>query len=93
MDYAHKLRVLHRDIKPGNVMLTFDGKVKVMDFGLAAQINNGFTHVSSACHGTSGTHSYMAPEQWRGTRFGDGQKWQKKGYRYGMACLRRHTVV
>ena len=66
LDYAHELKVMHRDIKPSNVMVTLDGKVKVMDFGLAAQIYSSLTHVSMAYHGTSGTRSYMAPEQWRG---------------------------
>ena len=66
LDYAHQLKVMHRDIKPSNVMLTLDGKVKVMDFGLAAQIYSSLTHVSRAYHGTSGTRAYMAPEQWRG---------------------------
>ena len=66
LDYAHDLKVMHRDIKPSNVMLTLDGKVKVMDFGLAAQIYSSLTHVSRAYHGTSGTRAYMAPEQWRG---------------------------
>ncbi len=66
LDYAHELKVMHRDIKPSNVMLTLDGKVKLMDFGLAAQIYSSLTHVSRAYHGTSGTRAYMAPEQWRG---------------------------
>ena len=66
LDYAHSMKVMHRDIKPGNIMLTTDGKVKVMDFGLAAQIHSSLSHVSMAYHGTSGTQGYMAPEQWRG---------------------------
>ncbi|MBR3708249.1 MAG: protein kinase, partial [Lentisphaeria bacterium] len=40
--------------------------VKVLDFGLAAQIHTSMTRVSMAYHGTSGTGPYMAPEQWRG---------------------------
>ena len=66
LDFAHESKVMHRDIKPGNIMLTSDGKVKVMDFGLAAQIHSSLSHVSMAYRGTSGTQSYMAPEQWRG---------------------------
>ncbi len=66
LDYAHRQRVIHRDIKPGNIMISADGSVKVLDFGLAAQIHTSMTRVSMAYHGTSGTGPYMAPEQWRG---------------------------
>ena len=66
LDYAHKQRVMHRDIKPGNIMINSDGDIKVLDFGLAAQIHTSMTRVSMAYHGTSGTGPYMAPEQWRG---------------------------
>ena len=66
LDYAHKQKIIHRDIKPGNIMIAADGSIKVLDFGLAAQIHTSMTRVSMAYHGTSGTGPYMAPEQWRG---------------------------
>jgi len=66
LDYAHQEKVIHRDIKPGNVMINAEGYVKVLDFGLAAQIHTSMTRVSMAYQGTGGTALYMAPEQWRG---------------------------
>ena len=66
LDYAHKQKIIHRDIKPGNIMINAAGDIKVLDFGLAAQIHTSMTRVSMAYHGTSGTGPYMAPEQWRG---------------------------
>ncbi|MBR2428184.1 MAG: SUMF1/EgtB/PvdO family nonheme iron enzyme [Lentisphaeria bacterium] len=66
LDYAHEMKIIHRDIKPGNIMIDAHGKIKVLDFGLAAQIHTSMTRISMAYHGTSGTGPYMAPEQWEG---------------------------
>ncbi|MBQ7175861.1 MAG: serine/threonine protein kinase, partial [Victivallales bacterium] len=66
LDFAHQERVMHRDIKPGNIMLCPNGKVKVLDFGLAAQIRSSMSRVSMAYSGNSGTRQYKAPEQWEG---------------------------
>ena len=66
LDYAHEMKIMHRDIKPGNIMIDKLGRIKVLDFGLAAQIHTSLTRVSMAYHGTSGTGPYMAPEQWEG---------------------------
>ena len=66
LDYAHEQKIIHRDIKPGNIMIDTEGRVKVLDFGLAAQIQTSMTRVSMALQGTSGTAPYMAPEQWKG---------------------------
>ena len=63
LGYAHGKGVTHRDIKPENVMVTEDGIVKLMDFGLA--IVEGATRLTRP-GGISGTLQYMAPEQVRG---------------------------
>jgi serine/threonine protein kinase len=63
LSYAHQLNVIHRDIKPGNMMLTPQGVVKVMDFGIA----RSDTDLTLTLAGTSlGTVNYMSPEQVKG---------------------------
>jgi serine/threonine protein kinase len=61
-DYAHSRGVVHRDIKPGNIMITTDGAVKVVDFGIARIMDASKTQTGSLL----GTLSYMSPEQLRG---------------------------
>src|SRR5215471_15532582 len=72
---AHERGILHRDLKPANIKLTPDGKVKVLDFGLAkafqeqqaAMLSNSPTLVSASVPGVIlGTAAYMSPEQAKG---------------------------
>ena len=74
MDYAHQRKIIHRDIKPSNVMVETheDGTftVRVLDFGLAAEVRSSMNRVSKEVSGTSGTRQYMAPEQWAGKKQG-----------------------
>jgi len=66
LDYAHTQKVIHRDVKPENVMVDDEGGVKVLDFGLAAQIRSSQSRTSAAVTSRGGTPGYKSPEQWRG---------------------------
>ena len=64
LDYAHQRGVIHRDIKPGNIVLDDRGRVTVTDFGIAKEIQEG--SFSASGH-LLGTPYYMSPEQYLGT--------------------------
>jgi eukaryotic-like serine/threonine-protein kinase len=68
--YAHQKGVIHRDIKPHNILLTEDGTPKLADFGLAR--GTGDMTITRSTGG-AGTPVYMAPEQWISARDADGR--------------------
>ncbi|WP_307802880.1 Stk1 family PASTA domain-containing Ser/Thr kinase [Frigoribacterium sp. PvP032] len=65
LEYSHRAGVVHRDIKPGNVMITHSGQVKVMDFGIARAISDSSATVAQTTT-ILGTAQYFSPEQARG---------------------------
>ena len=103
LDYAHSEKIVHRDVKPSNVMVETLAaeppqavdhghggalppgapkiRVRILDFGLAAEIRSSMSRISTEQGDTSGTRPYMAPEQWLG-RKQDGRTDQ-----YALACV------
>ncbi|MEV4776611.1 Stk1 family PASTA domain-containing Ser/Thr kinase [Microbacterium sp. LWH12-1.2] len=65
LDYSHRAGVIHRDIKPGNVMVTDKGQVKVMDFGIARAVSDSSSTVAETTQ-IIGTAAYFSPEQAKG---------------------------
>jgi eukaryotic-like serine/threonine-protein kinase len=65
---AHAEGIIHRDLKPGNLRETLDGRLKILDFGLARtmQVDMDVTQSIATTSGVVGTLPYMAPEQLRG---------------------------
>jgi len=66
--YAHNKKVIHKDIKPQNMMLTKEGVIKLMDFGIAETVHSSMSRLKKT--GSSGTLVYMSPEQLRGKDVG-----------------------
>lgn len=85
LDYCHRQGVYHRDLKPENLLLSSDGHLKVIDFGIA--VMEGAPRVTwRGFSGLMGTPEYMSPEQIRGERGG------AKSDIYATGCLLYHLI-
>jgi beta-lactam-binding protein with PASTA domain/predicted Ser/Thr protein kinase len=80
LEYSHRAGIIHRDIKPGNVMLTRAGTVKVMDFGIARAIADA-SATMTATAAVIGTAQYLSPEQAKG------EKVDARSDLYSTGCL------
>ncbi len=84
LDFAFsRYRVVHRDVKPANVLIGRDGRLRITDFGIATLAPDVTAERSMAHHHPVGTPAYMAPEQWLGLPL-DGRTDQ-----YGLAATVR----
>jgi eukaryotic-like serine/threonine-protein kinase len=94
---AHQQGIVHRDLKPGNLRLTTDGRLKILDFGLAQLVpqasDHGLAETLTKSYEVTGTLPYMAPEQLRGDA-ADARSdvWSAGAVLYEMATGRRPFV-
>jgi len=85
-DYAHKRGIIHRDIKPGNMMISKEGTVKVVDFGIARVLQSSKTQTGMLI----GTFAYMAPEQYHGEHADErSDLWSFGVLLYELVCYQR----
>jgi serine/threonine-protein kinase len=86
LDFSHRNGIVHRDVKPGNVMITPQGTVKVMDFGIARAVSDSAATMTSTA-AVIGTAQYLSPEQARG------ESVDARSDVYSMGCLLYELVA
>jgi hypothetical protein len=88
LQHAHERGMVHRDVKPDNLMLTADGTVKVLDFGLATLLVDGGAEGLTGTSVIMGTPDYMAPEQAE-----DAHKADSRADVYSLGCTLYHLLA
>eukprot|EP00760_Papus_ankaliazontas_P031836 PhM_4_TR5491/c0_g1_i1/m.1020/K08857/NEK1_4_5; NIMA (never in mitosis gene a)-related kinase 1/4/5 len=92
MDHIHKGRMMHRDVKTANIMLSSSGLLKIADFGFSRKYDD--TVSGALGHTLCGTPYYLAPEIWRKQRYSKkADIWSLGVVLYEMMCLRRPFVA
>ncbi len=86
LDYSHAQGIIHRDIKPGNIMITDSGKVKVMDFGIARALDDIGATMTNTWN-VVGTAQYLSPEQ------ATGEYADARSDIYSVGCLMYELLV
>jgi serine/threonine-protein kinase len=86
LEYSHQAGIVHRDIKPGNVMVTKNGDIKVMDFGIARAMSDAQATMTQTAQ-VIGTAQYLSPEQARGERV------DTRSDLYSTGCLMYELLV
>ena len=84
--YAHERGVIHRDVKPSNVLIDTQGNCYLSDFGLAKLIGEAGTSVTAA-GGVVGTPHYIAPEVW------EGQGTTRQSDIYALGCILYEMLI